>query len=269
MDRPARVIVWLLGLVLAGLLLRLAATGDLAGPARRLARRAAGLVRPPRARRRRHRPRAPRRRAGGLVPADRLGAARCVHGVPRALGGHRAADAITTPAVRCLVLGRPRPRAGRRLLRQRTGGGPLAGQRHDDAGSTRPRPPPSHAPRTPAGLGDEAPPPCAGGRRGPDGPGPALHLDRRTGRPPVGIAEDRWPRRGAPPTDAEVVPYWRTLVERNRDRLADPDDPDLVTRARSSSCPGAATGLTAPPDHHVEVSAGAGPPRWPAGGRRG
>lgn len=31
-----------------------------------------------------------------------------------------------------------------------------------------------------------------------------------------------------PPTDAEVVPYWRALIEANRDRLPDRDDPDLI-----------------------------------------
>lgn len=33
---------------------------------------------------------------------------------------------------------------------------------------------------------------------------------------------------GRPPTDAETDPYWRTLVEVNRPRLADPLHPDLV-----------------------------------------
>ncbi|MGE0796514.1 MAG: hypothetical protein AB7O29_14375, partial [Acidimicrobiia bacterium] len=33
---------------------------------------------------------------------------------------------------------------------------------------------------------------------------------------------------GRPATDAEVVPLWRELTERNRDRLADPANPDLL-----------------------------------------
>ncbi|MFP4149693.1 MAG: LysM peptidoglycan-binding domain-containing protein [Nitriliruptoraceae bacterium] len=33
---------------------------------------------------------------------------------------------------------------------------------------------------------------------------------------------------GGPPRDAEVVPYWREVIERNRDRLVVPDDPDLL-----------------------------------------
>jgi resuscitation-promoting factor RpfA len=30
------------------------------------------------------------------------------------------------------------------------------------------------------------------------------------------------------PTEAEITPHWRRLVEENRDRLANPDDPDLL-----------------------------------------
>lgn len=33
---------------------------------------------------------------------------------------------------------------------------------------------------------------------------------------------------GHTPTVAEVDPFWRSLVERNRDRLADRDDPDVI-----------------------------------------
>lgn len=33
---------------------------------------------------------------------------------------------------------------------------------------------------------------------------------------------------GRPPTDAEVVPYWRLVIEANRDRLVHRDDPDLI-----------------------------------------
>lgn len=33
---------------------------------------------------------------------------------------------------------------------------------------------------------------------------------------------------GREPRDAEVVPYWRDLIERNRDRLIVADDPDLI-----------------------------------------
>lgn len=33
---------------------------------------------------------------------------------------------------------------------------------------------------------------------------------------------------GREPRDAEVVPYWREMIERNRDRLLVADDPDLI-----------------------------------------
>lgn len=33
---------------------------------------------------------------------------------------------------------------------------------------------------------------------------------------------------GRPPTDGEIVPYWRELIEVNRERLPDRDDPDLI-----------------------------------------
>lgn len=33
---------------------------------------------------------------------------------------------------------------------------------------------------------------------------------------------------GRPPTDAEIDPRWRALVDANRHRLVDPDDPDLI-----------------------------------------
>jgi len=35
-------------------------------------------------------------------------------------------------------------------------------------------------------------------------------------------------RLGRAPSDAEVVPFWHALIETNRDRLADRDNPDLV-----------------------------------------
>lgn len=79
-------------------------------------------------------------------------------------------------------------------------------------------------------------------RADPVGTPPLLELDR-AGPNPVGrevhevrsgesfwsIAEQMlasvW---GRAPSDAEVVPYWRELIAMNRDRLVDPDDPDLI-----------------------------------------
>ncbi len=44
-----------------------------------------------------------------------------------------------------------------------------------------------------------------------------------------GIAEETLADHlGRPPTDAEVVPYWRRVIEANRDRLVHRDDPDLI-----------------------------------------
>jgi nucleoid-associated protein YgaU len=33
---------------------------------------------------------------------------------------------------------------------------------------------------------------------------------------------------GRPPTDAEITPYWRALIDHNRSRLSDPDLPDMI-----------------------------------------
>lgn len=43
------------------------------------------------------------------------------------------------------------------------------------------------------------------------------------------IAQDTLAARlGRTPTDAEVVPYWRRVIDENRARLVDPDNPDLI-----------------------------------------
>jgi nucleoid-associated protein YgaU len=43
------------------------------------------------------------------------------------------------------------------------------------------------------------------------------------------IAERRLAQHlGRQPTEAEVVPYWRSVIEINRNRLADPRNPDLI-----------------------------------------
>ena len=39
------------------------------------------------------------------------------------------------------------------------------------------------------------------------------------------VLERAWSR---PPSDAEIVPYWRTLIEENRSRLGDRDNADLI-----------------------------------------
>ncbi len=48
------------------------------------------------------------------------------------------------------------------------------------------------------------------------------------------VLADAW---GRPPTDAEVRPYWRALVETNRPRLADPANPDLLFPGQSLTVP--------------------------------
>jgi hypothetical protein len=42
------------------------------------------------------------------------------------------------------------------------------------------------------------------------------------------IARDALAVGGRTPSDAEVHRYWAAVIERNRDRLADPDNPDLI-----------------------------------------
>jgi len=42
---------------------------------------------------------------------------------------------------------------------------------------------------------------------------------------------------GRPPTDAEMLPYWRTLVEANRSGLPDPANPDLLFPGQSLTVP--------------------------------
>lgn len=42
---------------------------------------------------------------------------------------------------------------------------------------------------------------------------------------------------GRPPTEAEVAPYWRDVIERNRDRLADRDNADLIFPGQSFALP--------------------------------
>jgi hypothetical protein len=47
------------------------------------------------------------------------------------------------------------------------------------------------------------------------------------------IAEDVLAQHlGRAPTDAEIVPYWRRLIEANRAELAHPDNPDLIFPAQ-------------------------------------
>lgn len=88
--------------------------------------------------------------------------------------------------------------------------------------------PPEDPPAVPAGSAPEptAPPIGAGG--GP--PGSAAETvvvqpgDHLWGLAAKAVQGDL----GRPPTEAEVATYWRRVVAANRDRLVDPDNPDLI-----------------------------------------
>jgi hypothetical protein len=87
-------------------------------------------------------------------------------------------------------------------------------------------------------------------RLGPEEPVTATPVPRVTQiSPPAPAATDRWTVRpgecfwtiaddvlathlGRSPTDAEIVPYWRRLIEANRAELAHRDNPDLVFPAQ-------------------------------------
>ncbi len=49
------------------------------------------------------------------------------------------------------------------------------------------------------------------------------------------VLTEAWKR---PPSDVELLPYWRLLVEHNRSRLADPANPDLVYPGQVLELPG-------------------------------
>lgn len=63
---------------------------------------------------------------------------------------------------------------------------------------------------------------------------------------------------GRPPTDREIAPYWRQLIDANRDRLRPPGDPDLIH-------PGQHLTIPAPPsDPHLPPAPATPPPTSPA-----
>ncbi len=55
--------------------------------------------------------------------------------------------------------------------------------------------------------------------------------------------EDNW---GRPPSDAEIEPYWRAVVQTNRSRLADPNNPDLILPGQELALPPIPTAPEAP-----------------------
>lgn len=224
MSRAPRTGLWLAGLVAAGVALRLTATGDLAAPplsspggwvdwvdAREPVAAAVALAR--------------------LVAELTIWyvlAVSALHVVAAALrltGAHRLADALSLPAVA-------------RLVRAGLGVGVAAASSLTAADGP------------PAGSAVMAPAPAATAVLAPStGTAVMRPLPAEPGPPPAplpaaaapttwtvepgdslwSIAEevlaDAWHR---PVADRDVDPYWRALVERNRARLVDPADPDLI-----------------------------------------
>lgn len=229
-GRAGRPAAWLLGLLVAGALLRLAATGDLAGPpagsldqltawadAREPAAAAVALV-----------------RLAAEVAVWYLLAVSALHAaatVLRTAGGHRLADAIATPGVRRLVRaglglglaaassvhGQEEAHAPGAVTMTPVAESPLVTQaRIEDPGGTATMRP-QLAPET--GVAQMVPSAATAPATWTVAPGESLWTIAEE------LLADTWQRQ---PTDAEVDPFWRALVERNRDRLVDPVDPDLI-----------------------------------------
>lgn len=141
-----------------------------------------------------------------------------------------ADDRVATPAA-------PEPAVGAEVITQLPEG-------HDDPAAPLPSPlRPSEAAARPAAPAD-APPTL---RRLPDEPGPVPPAPRPSSETPSppdqeprrweirpgqhfwAVAEEvlaaAWQR---PPTDAEIDPYWRVMIETNREILRDPANPDLL-----------------------------------------
>lgn len=146
----------------------------------------------------------------------------------------RLADAVSIPAVRRVVGGA----VGLSMLAG--AGAPPALAAHATTG-TAGGPPPTMRVLS----GAQAPPAAPGatepGRGGaaaaPDQPGPGAGGPGATaGTWTVGPGDHLWGVAeralagawGRPPSDGEVDPYWRAVIEANRDRLRDPANPDLV-----------------------------------------
>lgn len=231
-TRTGRAACWVLGLVAAGVVLRAAAVDDLAGPpvtsldgltawvdAREPVAVTMALV----------------RLLAEISVWYVLGLS-VVHVLARALrlpGGHRLADAASAPGVG-------------RIVKAGLGLGMVAassmGGQDNGVGA------PNGATMTPV-----ADVPAVTPRRVDDARGTATMRPEVGPQPdvqPGGVAQmtplpttwtvapgesfwsiaeellaDAW---GRPPSDVEVDPFWRTLVERNRGRLIDPRDADLV-----------------------------------------
>lgn len=229
-GRVARATGWILGLLATAAVLRLAATGDLASPplgsldqltawadAREPVAAAIALVR--------------LAAETGVWYVLAVSALHVASGVLRSAGGHRFADALTVPGVRRLVhaglgiglaaassvAGQEEVSAPGTVTMTPVAEAPLVTQtRIEDPGGTAAMRP--HTDRTEGGVAQMAPVPTVP-TTWTVTPGESLWT----------IAEELlaevWQRR---PSDAEVDPFWRALVERNRGRLVDPADSDLI-----------------------------------------
>lgn len=225
-GRASRATAWVLGLLATGVVLRLAANGDLSSPplggldeltawadAREPVAAAIALVRVA--------------AEAGTWYVLAVSVLHVASSVLRSTGGHRVADALALPAVRRLV----HTGLGVGLAAASSVGGqegswtpgtaimapvaepPVVGRTHlEDPGGTaamRPRTAPV------AGVAQVAPAPTTWTVA----PGESLWTVAEE------VLADAWQR---PAGDAEVDPFWRELVARNRGRLVDPGDPDLV-----------------------------------------
>lgn len=228
--RAARSLLWLAGLLATGIGLRLASRGELAAPplgsfdqltawvdGRGAAAAAVALVR---------------------LLAEvwvwyvlALSALHLASGALRSVGGHRFADALAVPAARRLV----HAGLGIGLAAASTVGSPDEVAAPGVATMTPVTETPLlraagvEAPRGTATMRPLLSPP---GERGTAVMTPAPQPSTWTVAPGESfwsiaqeVLADAWRR---PPSDAEVDPFWRTLVEVNRGRLTDPADPDAI-----------------------------------------
>ena len=235
-SRGARASAWLLGLVAAGAALRLTSTGELAAPPvgsldqltdwvdeREPVAAALALV-----------------RLLAEVSVWYVLAVSVLHVVARTLrlaGGHRLADALALPGVRRLV----QAGLGMGMAAAASVGGPDEVSAPGTATMAPVAESPVATPWRAEAPGTATMRPQLGptGERGTATMAPApTTWTVAAGESFWSIAEellaDAWQR---PPTAAEVDPFWRTFVERNRGRLADPADPDLIHRGQVFEVP--------------------------------
>lgn len=228
--RAIRSLLWLAGLLAAGVSLRLASRGELAAPPLDSFGQLTSWV-------------------DGLGPAAAavalvrllaevwvwyvlaLSALHLASGALRSVGGHRLADALAVPAARRLV----HAGLGIGLAAASTVGSPDEVAAPGVATMT----PVAEAPLVRAGDVEASrgtatmrPRLSPAGERGTAAMTPTPPPSTWTAAPGESfwsIAEellaDAWRR---PPSDAEVDPFWRVLVEVNRGRLTDPTDPDAI-----------------------------------------